>query len=161
MMTQSVGVPRMAKRRSSTWRMRIGSDRVSGMRDAGLVVSGATTQTSSERRAGDRSATSSPGAWMPSSLVTRIFMARPVPGRPYTGQCVRHGYRAVLVLVGFHHGDKRAADGDAGAIEGVDELGPAVAPEASFHAARLEIAADRAGGDLAIGLLPGSQTSRS
>ena len=52
--------------------------------------------------------------------------------------------------------DQRAADGDAGAVERVDEpralaLGR---PVARVHPPRLEVAADRAGGDLAVAVLP-------
>ena len=63
-----------------------------------------------------------------------------------------HRDRSVRVLVVLHHRDQRAADGDAGAVERVHELGLAglrIAP-ARLHAARLEIGAVRARRDLAV-----------
>ena len=47
---------------------------------------------------------------------------------------------AVLVLIVFHDGDERAADGEAGAVERVQQFRPAgfgVAP-AGLHAPRLK-----------------------
>jgi hypothetical protein len=67
-------------------------------------------------------------------------------------QRLGHLDRAVGLLVVLHHRDQRAADGHAGAVEGVHELGLAgfrIAP-ARLHAAGLEIAAVGAG-DLAVG----------
>src|SRR5690606_3991929 len=64
---------------------------------------------------------------------------------------------AVGALVVFHDGDEGAADGDAGAIEGVDQLGFAgggVAP-AGLHAAGLKILAIAAGGNFTIFVLAG------
>src|SRR5215204_3281594 len=68
---------------------------------------------------------------------------------------VRHRDGAVLLLVRLHHRDQRAADGDTGAVEGVDEANFAILFRAIAcgHAARLEIAAHRAGGNLAKSLL--------
>ena len=75
MMTQSVGVPRTAKARSSMLRMRKGSCSDSEWLAPDWLVSGATTQTSSVRagRPISRSACR-PGESMPSSLVMRMRM---------------------------------------------------------------------------------------
>src|SRR5690606_9837151 len=64
---------------------------------------------------------------------------------------------AVGVLIVLHHRDQRAADGDAGAVQRMDEAGPLPFGRtiASLHAPRLEIAADRTGRNLAIGVLAG------
>ena len=63
---------------------------------------------------------------------------------------------AVLVLVVLQDRDERAADRDAGAVEGVDEARAlaVLRPVARVHAPRLEVGADRAARDLAIGALP-------
>src|SRR5215217_1849847 len=224
MMTQSVGVPLMAKRRSSTSRRRKGSLSDSECDTPLWSVSGATIQTSSDSAAAMRSATPRPGAWMPSSLVTRMrTIPLPLAGRGRgggrghraqpsawwragsaaggTGQVrprpatptplglrpsrpspqgggmnagasrfsldpphpahvrrerVRHRDAAVLVLIVLHHGDEGATDGDAGAVQRVDETRafPLLRAIAGVHAPRLEIGADRARRDLAIGPLP-------
>src|SRR2546429_1375587 len=183
MMTQSVGVPLTAKRRSSTGRSRSGSLSESECDTPDWSYSGATIHTSSESARAISAHTSSPSEWMPSSLVTRMRIAirwrttedrgrkklapranksahsrasgNPgplAPGvvwplgprlrgderkfsvlRPPSSvflddlepahiplQRLRHGDGAVLLLVGFHHRDQRAADGDAGAVQGVD-----------------------------------------
>src|SRR5450631_1178946 len=66
-------------------------------------------------------------------------------------QHFRHGDRAVLLLVGFHDSDQRAADRGAGTVEGVHEARLAVGPAiARIHAPCLEIAAYRAARDLAV-----------
>ena len=72
------------------------------------------------------SSTARPGAWMPSSLVTRMRMVRPAVSMrvepAHVGlQRFRHRDAAVLVLVVLHHRDQRAADRDARAVERVDE----------------------------------------
>src|ERR1700730_3267883 len=57
------------------------------------------------------------------------------------------GYRdrAVLLLVGFHDRDQRAADRGAGAVQRMHEARLAVGPAiARIHAPRLELAAHRA-----------------
>ena len=74
MMTQSVGVPLIAKRRSSTLRRRSGSLSESECETPDWSNSGATTQTSSESACAMRAQTLRPSAWMPSSLVTRMRM---------------------------------------------------------------------------------------
>lgn len=67
------------------------------------------------------------------------------------------GDAAVLLLVILDHGDQTAADSDAGAVEGVDELrfGLRRWPVARIHAAGLEGAAHRAAGDFAESVLAG------
>ena len=76
MMTQSVGVPFTAKRRSPTSRSRSGSLSESECDTPDWSFSGATTQTSSDSARAISSHTSSPGAWMPSSLVMRMRTTR-------------------------------------------------------------------------------------
>ena len=67
-------------------------------------------------------------------------------------QHVRHGDRAVFLLVGFHDRDQRAADRGAGAVQGVHETRLAVGTALTrVHSPRLEIAAQRAARDFAIG----------
>src|SRR5215470_17651586 len=70
-------------------------------------------------------------------------------------QHVRHRDRAALLLVGLHHRDERAPDGDAGAVERVDVavLTAVLGTVARIHAPRLELAAERAGRDLAVHVL--------
>src|SRR5690606_29597442 len=65
------------------------------------------------------------------------------------------GDRAVLVLIVLHDGKQEPPDGDARAIEGVNELSPLAAawPVPCIHATRLEVSAVRTAGDFAIGLL--------
>src|SRR5690242_19539296 len=72
--TQSVGVPVTAKRFGSIWRSRRGRVRVSECEAPDCSVSGATTHTSSLKARAIFSAAASPGAWMPSSFVTRMRM---------------------------------------------------------------------------------------
>ena len=71
--------------------------------------------------------------------------------RPCRAQRLRHRDRAVGVLIGLQHRHQRAADRDARAVQRVDEAGvlAALRPVARIHAAGLEVAADRAGRDLA------------
>src|SRR5690348_14260255 len=160
MMTQSVGVPLMAKRRSSTVRMRSGSLSDSECETPDWSNSGATTQTSSDSARAISAQTSRPGALMPSSLVTRMRICSIVlldhRGAAHVGlERIRHRDRAVALLIGLHHGDERAAHRDAGAVERVHVAhGTIFGTETRVHAARLEVAAHRAGRDLAIHLLP-------
>ena len=79
-MTQSVGVPLTANRRSPSWRSRIGSLSVSEWPAPDCSSAGAITQTSSLSSAAIFSSATRPGAWMPSSLVTRMRMAGAVAG---------------------------------------------------------------------------------
>src|SRR5579871_2001706 len=160
MMTQSVGVPLMAKRRSSTARMRSGSLSESECETPDWSNSGATTQTSSDSARAISAQTSRPGALMPSSLVTRMRIDSIAlldhRDAAHVGlERVRHRDRAVALLIGLHHGDERAADRDARAVERVHGANAAVlATVTRVHAARLEIAAHRAGRDLAKEVLP-------
>lgn len=63
---------------------------------------------------------------------------------------------AIGLLAVFQHRDQAATDGEAGAVERVQEFGLAAALwfEAGVHAARLKITADRDGRDFAVGVLP-------
>ena len=79
MMTLSVGVPRTAKARSSTLRMRSGSCSESEWLAPDWLVSGATTHTSWESCSAISRSACRPGESMPSSLVRRMRM----------GQCTR------------------------------------------------------------------------
>ena len=74
MMTQSVGVPLTAKRRSPISRSRSGSLSESECETPDWSNSGAITQTSSESARPISAQTSSPSEWMPSSLVMRMRM---------------------------------------------------------------------------------------
>src|SRR5271163_4709572 len=76
MMTQSVGVPLRAKWRGPISRNRNGSLSESEWATPDWSFSGATTVTSSESSPAIDSSSLSPCAWMPSSLVSRIRMAR-------------------------------------------------------------------------------------
>src|SRR6185312_14427855 len=71
-------------------------------------------------------------------------------------QRIRHGDRAVFLLIGLHHRNERAADGDAGAVERVDgtHLPAFLGAIARIHAAGLEVAAHRARRNLAVRILP-------
>src|SRR5262245_61565571 len=75
MITQSVGVPFTAKRRSPISRSRSGSLSESECETPDWSNSGAITQTSPESARPISAQTSSPSEWMPSSLVLRIRMA--------------------------------------------------------------------------------------
>src|SRR3972149_5135667 len=137
MMTQSVGVPLIPKRRSSTLRRGSGSLSESECETPDWSNSGATIQTSSDSACAMRAQTSRPSAWMPSSLVTRMRMFASVRfgcgdaakrlGRfldacnaAHIGlQGVGNGDGAALVLIVFQHRDQRAADSDARAIQRV------------------------------------------
>src|SRR5690349_860068 len=63
----------------------------------------------------------------------------------------RNSDGAVFLLIGFHHGDERAADRGARAVERMHETRLAIrATIPRVHAARLEIAADGAGRNLTV-----------
>src|SRR5262245_45789501 len=103
---------------------------------------------------------------MPSSLVTRIrgrfCKARGAAGSTIDGQALetthvgsnraRQQYAAVGLLAVLEQGDQGAADREAGTVQRVHEPGLALAlgAIAGAHPARLEVAAVRAAGDLAI-----------
>ena len=72
MMTQSVGVPFTAKRRSPIWRSLSGSLSESECETPDWSYSGATIHTSSDKARAISSQASSPAALMPSSLVMRM-----------------------------------------------------------------------------------------
>ena len=82
MITLSVGVPRTANARSSTWRMRNGSCRDSEWLAPDWLVSGATTHTSSLSCSAISRNACRPGESMPSSLVRRMRMAAQSIGDP-------------------------------------------------------------------------------
>src|SRR5215475_1493907 len=189
MITQSVGVPFTAKRRSPISRSRSGSLSESEWETPDWSNSGAITQTSPESARPISAQTSSPSEWMPSSLVMRMRMAwdkgvrTPERGAwsarasaPRSGlscaissrsldhlqaahialQHVGHRDRAALLLIRLHHSDERAADSDPRAVEGVHvpHCPAALGAVARVHAPGLKLAAQRAGGNLAIGVLP-------
>src|SRR5450756_1087508 len=120
------------------------------------------TQMSSDSARPICSQTPSPSAWMPSSLVIRMRMRRSSGvldglAAAHIGlQHVRNCDRAVLLLIVLQHGDQSAADRDAGAVEGVQVAYLTAFPGAvaRAHTARLELAADRAGGNFPVSPLP-------
>ena len=93
MMTLSVGVPRTAKARSSTLRMRKGSCRESEWLAPDWLLSGATTQTSSLNLEAISRSACRPGESMPSSFVRRMRMGpqsigdQPLCNAPYAPSC--------------------------------------------------------------------------
>src|SRR5690349_12467741 len=146
--------------------MRSGRRKVREWLAALCSVSGATTQTSFERLRAIASSTLMPGAWMPSSFVTRMRALARSSGASnirldrldpaHIGpQRLRHLDGAVLALIVLHHRDQRATDRDAGAVERMHERAAllAGAAEARVHAPGLEIAAIGAARNLAIGVL--------
>src|SRR5215469_7111106 len=107
-----------------------------------------------------------PGALMPSSFEMRMRAADRSIGRSNISadrlhpahiglQRVGHGDAAILLLIILQDGDEGAADGDARAVERMDEARPLplLRAKAPIHAPRLEVAAIGAARDLAIGLL--------
>src|SRR3546814_1292747 len=104
---------------------------------------------------------------MPSSLEIRIraldrssgsLSMRADPYVPAEIGAQHHGnrHRPVRVLPVLQDREERPADGEAGAVEGMDEARPLLAPatRARVHAPRLEIAAGGAARNLAVGALP-------
>src|SRR5215472_3175604 len=166
--TQSVGVPSTAKRRGPSLRTRSGRWRVSEWLAPLCSSSGATIQTSRQMLRATLCRIVRPCASMPSSLVRRI---RPWPrsiGRlgiaadhlepAHVGlEHIRYCHGAVAPLIVLEHGDERATDREAGAVEGVHEAGPLpfFGTESRLHAPRLELAAVGAARNLAIGILAG------
>src|SRR6185437_13686098 len=164
--TQSVGVPSTAKRRAPSLRMRSGRLSVSEWLAPLCSCSGATTHTLLLRLRATLASSLSPGALMPSSLVTRMRAAARSMGRSNTAdrlhpahiglQRIGHGDRAVVLLVVLQHGDEGAADGKPGPVERMDKA-RALAffrAEACANPPGLKLAAIRAARDLAIGVLP-------
>src|SRR5260221_3840851 len=87
--------------------------------------------------------------------VSRSCIPRDLDYPAYIGlQRFRNHDRALVVLIGFHHRDERAAHGDARAVEGVDVPDALLRAVARIHAPRLEFAAHRTGRDFTIGILP-------
>src|ERR1035437_4655141 len=183
MITQSVGVPLTAKCRSATSRRRSGSLSDNECDTPDWSLSGATIQISSDSLRAIFSQASRPGAWMPSSLVMRMRMEwfyrlvermassewRIVKAPSYSLLAARylghaahiglerlgHHDRALVVLIGLHHRDQRAADRDAGAVERVDVAFnfAVLAFVTRLHPLRLELATVGARRNLAIGVL--------
>src|SRR5579884_1785415 len=88
-------------------------------------------------------------------LALRLFLDSLQPAH-VAAQHLRYCDGTVGVLVIFENRDERAADGQTRAVERVDEA-RALAfgrAEARVHTPRLELAADRAGRNLAIAPLP-------
>src|SRR5436190_15669718 len=137
--TQSVGVPSTANLVSLTSRARSGRVIDSEWPAPLWLNSGATTQTSLDSCPATSASASRPGAWMPSSLVTRMRVrarsgsfTSPTSRRgtrddrlpAHVGpQHLGDGHRAILVLVVLQHRDQGAADREARAVEGVHEAG--------------------------------------
>src|SRR5881394_2659888 len=135
--TQSVGVPSTPNLVSLIWRARIGRVIDSEWPAPLWLNSGATTQTSLDSWVANSVSASRPGAWMPSSLVTRMrvrarsgsFTLPASFGRAGNRREAVHvgtqrfgdGHRAVLVLVVLQHRDQGAADREARAVQGVHE----------------------------------------
>src|SRR5688572_2729582 len=168
--TQSLGVPPTAKRRGTILCSGSGRRRVRPWLAPLCSASGAITHTSLDSERATRSRIFRPGAWMPSSLETRMrALDRSLSGTLAICFCdsfkavhVRaqhcgNGDRSILLLIVFEDGDQRAPDRKAGAIERVDEARTLLArlAAARLHAPRLELAAVGAARDLAIGVLAG------
>src|SRR5436190_10698369 len=171
--TQSVGVPSTANLVAPISRARIGRVIDSEWPAPLWLNSGATTQTSLESWLAISVSASSPGAWMPSSLVTRMRVrasslsftsARSFGGAGQHGEPVHvgpqrlgHGHRAVLVLVVLQHRDQGAADREARAVQGMHEARTFsfLRAIARSHAAGLVVTTVRAARDLAIAVLSG------
>src|SRR5262249_45945621 len=130
-------------------------------------TSGATIQTSLDRLRAAFSRTASPGALMPSSLVTRMRALARSTDALDTGanhlqpahvghEHVRQCDRSVRLLKVLDERDHRTTDRQAGTVERMDEARALVAglAEARLHPAGLELAAIGAAGDLAVGPLP-------
>src|ERR1051326_6789728 len=128
--------------------------------------SGATTQTSEDSPPAIRSSISIPGEAMPSSLEIRIRQrARSIVPSAIGPDdlCAAHirpqrlgdSDRAIVALIVFEDRYHRAADGEAGPVEGVHRAYPLLARGAipRLHAARLEGAAIRTARNLAIRVL--------
>src|SRR5688572_28523350 len=137
------------------------------------LVSGATTQTSLLSSRATRSRTRRPGALMPSSLVTRMrgpllgesacaragasaIGAQPLPPIEVRAQGRGDPHAAISLLAVLEQRHERAPDREPGAVEGVHQLGAPLplGAEAGAHPPRLEVAAVRAAGDLAVAALP-------
>ena len=129
MMTQSVGVPLTAKRRSSIARRRSGSFSDSECDTPDWSSSGAITHTSCDRAPAISAQMSSPSEWMPSSLVMRMRMFTlslrdsnhfEIPH--VWAQRIRHCNRPTLLLVRLHDRDQRPTQCHTRAVERVDVM---------------------------------------
>src|SRR3954471_24139422 len=87
-------------------------------------------------------------------LRSRRFLNRFLPTH-ISLQHIRDRDAAALLLIGLHHGDQRTADRNTRAVERMHKARRAAfRPAARIHAPRLEVAAVRAGGNLAVHALP-------
>src|SRR5690349_10974814 len=164
--TQSVGVPSTAKRLGDSRRTWSGRRRVSEWAAPLCSTSGATTQTSRDSERATRSSTLSPGALMPSSLVTRMRAAARSSGplsmldhrqAAHMGpERRRDDDRAVGLLIVLEQRHQGAADGQRRAIERMHVACSLLArrPVAGLHAPGVKIAEAGAARDLAMGPLP-------
>src|SRR5262245_2668169 len=167
--TQSLGVPPTAKRLGPILCSGNGRRSVRPWLAPLCSASGAITHTSLDSERATRSRIFRPGAWMPSSLETRMrALDRSLSGA--LGICFcdsfeavhvgtqrgGNGDRSILLLIIFENGDQCPPDRETGAVQGVDEARALLArlAAARLHAPRLELAAVRAAGDLAIHVLP-------
>src|SRR5262249_24209270 len=131
--------------------------------------SGAITHTSFDSVRATRSSTFKPGAWMPSSLETRmrafdsslsaalgICLCDSFQAVHVRSQHRGNGDRSILLLVVFQDCDQGAPDREAGAVQRVNKARALLArlAPAGLHAPRLELATIRAARNLAIGVLP-------
>src|SRR5215469_9417859 len=129
--------------------------------------SGATTQTSADRSRAISSNSLMPGDPIPSSLVTRTralaSSKRPSAMRLYDLlpshiglQCPGQRHRTVVALEVLEDRDQSSADRQTGAVQRMHGQSPLAASGAiaRLHTLRLECAAIRAAGNLAIGPLP-------
>src|SRR5271155_5381937 len=93
-----------------------------------------------------RARATSKAAWSRAKIITNSFFVLDHLEPAHIGlQHVRYRDRTVLLLIGLHHRDQRAADGGAGAVQRMHEARLAVtAAIARIHPPRLEIAAHRA-----------------
>src|SRR5579885_664179 len=166
--TQSGGVPSTANRRGPSLRTRSGRCSVSEWLAPLCSSSGATVQTSRQSWRTSLCRILRPRASMPSSLVRRIRAWPRSIGRSNIAadhlepahvrlERVGHRNRAVTLLIVLEYRNQRAPDREPGAVERVHEPRPLPfrGPEPRLHAARLEVAAVGAAGDLAIGALTG------
>src|SRR5579862_1609335 len=87
------------------------------------------------------------GARTPSLVPPNVRQPRQIPV-----QGLGYGDAAALVLVVLHQRHQGAANGEAGAVQGVDEARPLLTgfPAAGVHPPGLEVSAVRAGADLAV-----------
>src|SRR5262247_1917912 len=166
--TQSVGVPSTANVRDDSFRTCSGRRRVREWAAPLCSISGATTHTSLVRLFATCTSTLSPGALIPSSLVTRMRDVRRLSGALSIGldhldaahighQRLGQRHGPIGLLVVLQDGDHCPADSEAGAVQRMHEARALLAglAHARLHPPGLELAAVGTAGDLSIGLLAG------